>query len=218
MAPLPLDFGGGISISIEPTAMLFFQAAEKTPPRSLPAPVLTLLDLDPAATRRTSSHATIVAYLLSLAQAHLRFYPDATEANPFLIAIRYKISPGGVTSVPVFVIYTAHITRRFIDDICGDRKVEAETIVLHSPPFDCTDKEQMADFAELLLELCPALVLRAVQELGGEKTAVSRAEEIRRVRNQEWIDAEDEIRRRMHKKKRNRSSKKDRPNKKRKVC
>jgi hypothetical protein len=196
---LPMDFGDE-SITIAPTAMVRFAAtwkSQQTSPRSQPPPILTLLDLNPTFARRHSSHATIAAYLLSLAQVHLRYHPKETVANPFLIAIRYKTLAYART--PVYIVYTARITRRYLDsvsDCCvsGHQHVEESINVCCSPEYHAGDKKQMAEFSQVLLELCPRLVRRAVQESGGEAAVMARAAETQRVRMDEWFLEQEKMR------------------------
>jgi hypothetical protein len=202
--PLPLDFGGDITIDIRPTAMIRFQTTQQTPPTETPPPILTILDLHPRTARRTSSHATIAAYLLSLAQAELRFRPDASVANPYMIGIRYKSSIGSSAppSIPVFVMYTATITRHYLDTLSSHHDVESTVAIWQSPDFDCTNKEQMEGFTELLLELCPALVQRAIADMGGDEAAIARAECIERICMVEWSAQEKELWKTLRQKKR----------------
>jgi hypothetical protein len=191
---LPMDFGDEkTSITIEPKAMVRVAAtrkAQETTPRALPPPILMLLDLHPEVARRHSSQATVSAYLLSVAQAHLRYHTTSTVATPCLIAIRYRMYPG--TKTPIYVIYTARITRSYLDLVCAHQNVTETATMYSSPEYDTTDKAQMIDFAEALLQLCPHLVGKAVRKCGGENAVLARAAATQDTRIDELWQAEEE--------------------------
>jgi hypothetical protein len=173
--------------------------AQETTPRALPPPILMSLDLLPLP-RRHSSQATISAYLLSAAQAHLRYHATATVATPCLIAIRYRmhlnLDPDedeptwGTTAV--YVIYTARITRSYLDSVCAHQNVSEAVIVYSSQDYDTTDSAQMIEFAEALLQLCPKLVSKAVLKCGGEEAVMARAAATQEARLDERWEAQQE--------------------------
>jgi hypothetical protein len=61
-----------------------------------------------------------------------------------------------------------------------------------SPEYDTTDKAQMIDFAEALLQLCPHLVGKAVRKCGGENAVLARAAATQDTRIDELWQAEEE--------------------------
>ncbi|KAA8907592.1 hypothetical protein FN846DRAFT_946677 [Sphaerosporella brunnea] len=183
-------------VSISPDALLRFQHTPKH--QGLALPLMSVLDLTKQQVHRRlqtrrSGDGFIVANLLALAQTQLRLLSDLTMATPTVVAIRYRLRPSsssGRTSAriqkyPVYVVYSAEISRRYASDLSALRDPTEGVTVRRSRDYDPSVTADMLDLAGELTSLCPQLVAAIVDTLGGEDRARSRWQDIERERMEE---------------------------------
>lgn len=133
-------------------AVLRFQASRKNQHNSLQ--MMALIELHP---NSPSEDVRTLRSPLICWRWQLRLLPTVTATHPYLIAVCYRKRLTRPMT-PVYVIYTATISRTYLECICARRNFDVDkcgpVTVSYSPDHDATDLKEMADFADVLLELC----------------------------------------------------------------